>query len=317
MSEVTRVVMVGAGAIGSFYGAILKRAGCHVSVVLRSEYDIVQEQGFAIESPLGDLSYRPDAVYRDGDSLDGPAPDYVICCVKVLPDVDRAALIRPWVGQEEGQRTHVVLIENGIDIEREVAEALPEHPLISCLAFIAVSRVEPGRIEHKAFGSLTMGAWPEGISEDCETLAALFEAGGVNVKLSESVVAERWRKSLWNTPFNPLSVLAGGADTVTMLDTPGGEALARAMMAEVAAVAAAHGHPMPADAIDKNIAGTRKMPAYRNSMALDYLNGRPMEIEAILGNVVDIAHRLAVAVPRLETMRTALAIKAALGEQAE
>ena len=160
MSESTRVVVVGAGAIGSFYGAILKRAGCHVSVVLRSEYEAVKAEGFQIDSPLGDLSYRPDAVYRDGDTPEHEA-DYVICCVKVLPSIDRAALIKPWVGEN----TRIVLIENGIDIEREVADALPDNPVISCLAFIAVSRVAPGKIEHKAFGSLTMGAWPEGITD--------------------------------------------------------------------------------------------------------------------------------------------------------
>jgi len=312
MSDATRVVIVGAGAIGSFYGAILKRAGCHVSVVLRSEYDAVSEHGFSIDSPLGDLSYRPDAVYRDGDKPDA-APDYVICCVKVLPSVDRGALLKPWVGEN----TRIVLIENGIDIERAVADVFPDNTLISCLAFIAVSRAEPGRIEHKAFGQLTMGAWPEGITDDCRAIASLFEAGGVNIKLSGSVVAERWRKSLWNTPFNPLSVLAGGADTLTMLDTQGGEALARGLMAEVMAVAAADGHPMPEDAIDKNIAGTRKMPAYRNSMALDYINGRPMEIDAILGNVVAIAQRLGVAVPRLETMRAALAMREVLAARSE
>ncbi|WP_348765206.1 2-dehydropantoate 2-reductase [uncultured Salinisphaera sp.] len=304
MSQSTRVVVVGAGAIGSFYGAILKRAGCHVSVVLRSEYEAVKADGFQIDSPLGELSYRPDAVYRDGDTPEGEA-DYVICCVKVLPSIDRGALIKPWVGEH----TRIVLIENGIDIEREVADALPNNPIISCLAFIAVSRVAPGKIEHKAFGSLTMGAWPEGITDACRDIAERFEAGGIDVKLSDAVVGERWRKSLWNTPFNPLSVLAGGADTVTLLDTPGGEALARAMMAEVCAVAAADGHPMPEDAIDKNIAGTRKMPAYINSMALDYLNGRPMEIQAILGNVVALAEQHGVSTPRLTTMQVALAMR--------
>ena len=85
-----------------------------------------------------------------------------------------------------------------------------------------------------------------------------------------------------------------------------------ASMAE--AVAAADGHPLPDDAIDKNIAGTRKMPAYRNSMALDYLHGRPMEIQAILGNVVALAERYGVAVPRLSTMATILAMRDRLAE---
>ncbi|MES1926992.1 2-dehydropantoate 2-reductase [Salinisphaera sp. T31B1] len=304
MADKPSIVIIGAGAIGSFYGAILKRAGCAVSVVLRSEYDAVQDAGFVIDSPLGNLSYRPDRIYRDGETPD-QAPDYVICCVKVLPGIDRARLLSPWVG--EG--TRIVLIENGIDIEPEIARAFPEQALISCLAFIAVSRTAPGKIEHKAFGQLTMGAWPQGVSDDCRTLEALFVEGGIHIKLAEQVVGERWRKSLWNTPFNPLSVLAGGADTVTLLDSPGGERLAREMMAEVVAVAAADGHALPEDAIDKNIAGTRKMPAYRNSMALDYLAGRPMEIEAILGNVVALAERHGVDVPRLRTMHVALTMR--------
>ena len=68
MASKPHVLIVGAGAIGSFYGAILKRAGATVSVVLRSEYDVVAERGFHIDSPLGDLSYRPDHLYRDGET---------------------------------------------------------------------------------------------------------------------------------------------------------------------------------------------------------------------------------------------------------
>lgn len=304
MAEQPHVLIVGAGAIGGFYGAILQRAGARVSVVLRSDYAAVREAGFVIDSPLGDLSYRPDAVYRDGEAA-GIAPDYVLCCVKVLPEVDRAALIAPWVGPD----TCIVLIENGIDIEADIAAAFADNPLISGLAFIAVSRTGPGRIQHKAFGQLTLGAWPQGVSDACRALEALLVAGGIKVKLAEQVLAERWRKSLWNTPFNPLSILAGGADTLTMLDSPGGEALVRDLMAEVMAVAAADGHPLPADAIDRNIAGTRQMSAYRNSMALDYLAGRAMEIDAILGNVVALAEYHGVAVPRLRTLAAALAMR--------
>lgn len=305
MSDVPRIVIVGAGAIGAFYGAILQRAGARVAVVLRSDVDIVRERGFVIDSPLGDLSYVPDDVH-DVDAPGVPGADYVICCVKVLPDIDRAALIAPWLGPTSS----IALIENGIDIEPAVASALPEHPLISALAFIAVSRSGPGEIVHRAYGRLTLGAWPSGIGTEARRLAALFKAGGVDVKPSASIVRERWAKSLWNTPLNPISVLADGTDTVTLLDTPGGEALARAAMAEVMAVAAADGHALPEDAVERNIAATRRMPAYRNSMALDYRAGRALEIEAILGNVVAKAETLGVAVPRLHTLATLIAMRA-------
>ncbi|WP_370202934.1 ketopantoate reductase family protein, partial [Alloalcanivorax venustensis] len=295
----------GAGAIGSFYGAILKRAGCTVSAVVRSEYDAVKAHGFRFESPLGDISWKPDYLYKDGDRPDS-TPDYVILATKVLPGSDRAGLVRPWVG--EG--TNIVLIQNGLDIERELADAFPDNPIISCLAFIAVSRVAPGEIKHNAYGRLVMGRYPSGLDDHCQALRDLFVEGGIDIKLTEEVVRERWLKCVWNTPFNPLSVLANGADTYTMLDTPGGEKLVREMMQEVIDAAEADGHPLPPQIIDSNIDGTRKMPAYKNSMALDYLNDRPIELDAILGNVVAIAQKHGVPVPRLETMLAALRMRA-------
>ncbi|KAA1174331.1 2-dehydropantoate 2-reductase [Marinobacter salinexigens] len=307
MTSKPSILIVGAGAIGSFYGAILKKAGCRVSTVLRSEYDAVKANGITITSPLGDLSYQPDNVYRDGDTP-AETPDYLILCVKVLPGVDRVALVRPWMGEN----TRLVLIENGLDIERELAEAFPENPLISCLAFIAASRTAPGVVEHKAYGKLVMGSYPKGIDESCQALADLFIEGGIKITLSEQVVGERWRKCLWNTPFNPLSVIANGADTLSILDAEGGEDLIRTMIREVMAVAAAEGYPMDEKVIEENIDGTRGMPAYKNSMALDYLNGRPIERDAVLGNVVAIAKRHGIPVPHLNTVLVTLRIRAML-----
>ena len=307
MSNKPSILIVGAGAIGSFYGAILKKAGCPVSTVLRSEYDVVKADGIRISSPLGDLSYRPDHVYRDGDTPE-QTPDYLILCVKVLPGVDRAALVKPWMGSN----TRLVLIENGLDIERELADAYPDNPIISCLAFIAASRTEPGVVEHKAYGKLVMGRYPEGSDDNCRQLSQLFIDGGINIDLTEQVVGERWRKCLWNTPFNPLSVIANGADTATILDTEGGEELIRAMIREVMDVAAAEGYPMDEKVIEQNIEGTRKMPPYKNSMALDYLHGRPIEREAVLGNVVAIAQRHGIPVPHLNTVLVTLKMRARL-----
>ncbi|HEX5515905.1 MAG TPA: 2-dehydropantoate 2-reductase [Gammaproteobacteria bacterium] len=297
MSSPVNVLVIGAGAIGGFYGAILSRAGARVSVLARSDAAVLKERGYKIQSPLGDLSYRPAEVYASAEEITTP-PDYLIVALKVVEGVDRVGIIRPAVGPN----TAIVLIQNGIGIEQEVAEAFPNNPLISCLAFIAVSRIAPGELDHKAYGALTFGDYPKGAGKQAQRFAELLQAGGVESRLSEDVVAERWRKCVWNTPFNPASVLAGGADTQTLLTTAGGEELIRGFMEEVCATAAADGYPLPDGIIDGNIRSTLKMPAYHNSMALDFLNGREMEIEPILGNVVRIAERHGVPVPRLATM---------------
>lgn len=297
MASPTNVLIIGAGAIGGFYGAILNRAGARVSVVARSDVEVLRERGYTIKSPLGDLSFRPAEVHASAEGVTTP-PDYLIVALKVVEGVDRVGIIRPAVGPN----TTIVLIQNGIGIEKEVADAFPNNPLISCLAFVAVSRVAPGELDHKAYGALTFGDYPQGAGEQAKQFSELLQAGGVDGNLSDNVVGERWRKAVWNTPFNPASVLAGGADTQTLLTAPGGQELIESLMHEVCAVAAADGHPLPEGIVEGNIRSTLKMPAYHNSMALDFLNGRPMEIEPILGNVVRTAERLGVPVPRLATV---------------
>lgn len=294
------VLIVGAGAVGGFYGAILHRAGAAVSVVSRSDFDVVSRDGIRVDSTLGDLSYRPVAVYRSADDCAQP-PDYLVLTAKVVDGLDRAALIRGAVGPQ----TIIVLIENGVDIEAEIAKAFPANPLISAVAFIAVTRIAPAHLNHQAYGYLVLGDYPSGASEGTQAFAALLDKGGLEGnKVRDNVVRERWRKSLWNTAFNPTSVLAGGADTAVLLDTPGGEALIRSLMEEVCRVAEAEGQPLDQDKIEGILAQTRKMPPYKNSMAEDYLHGRPMEVEAILGNVVRLADKHGLAVPHLQSVYT-------------
>lgn len=297
-SESSRVLVVGAGAIGSFYGAILHRAGAEVSVVCRSDYDAVRQRGFRIRSrPLGDLSFRPACVHARVEELTTP-PDYLLLCVKVIDGVNRAELIAPAVGPD----TAIVLIENGIGIEREIAEAFPANTLISGLGMVGVSRTGPGEALHNHYGRLVLGDYPRGAGAQARRLGALLDAGGVTGELSEDVVTARWAKCLWNTAFNPLSVLGGGADTATMTASESTAGLLRALMAEVCAVAAADGHPLDEGLIDQYLERTRSFPGYRNSMAQDYLHGRPLELDAILGNVLRIAAERGVEVPRLDTV---------------
>ena len=257
----------------------------------------MRESGLTISSPLGDLSFRPRAVYASVEECVDP-PDYLVVALKVVDGIDRVAAIRPAVGPD----TTLVLIENGIDIEPEIAEAFPDNGLISGLAFTAATRVAPGRVEHKAYGHLVLGDYPRGAGPRARRFGALLDAGGAGGKVTEDVVRERWLKCVWNAAFNPVSVLAGGAGTRTILDAPGGEAFMSTLMEEVCRVAAAEGHPMPSALIPESLSKTRQMPDYKTSMAVDWLNGRPMEVEAILGNVVAMARRHRVAVPHLESV---------------
>jgi 2-dehydropantoate 2-reductase len=291
-------LILGAGAIGAFFGSALSRQGFEVSVVCRSDYELVKETGFHIRSPLlGEHRFKPTHVFSSAQHA-GTEHDFVLLTTKVLEGEDRAAFLRPVVGE----RTVIVLIQNGIDIEAQIQDAFAANELLSAVAFIAVSRSAPGEIHHQSAGSLTLGRYPHGISAAAHQIASAFEAAGVPCKTTEDIVKARWQKALWNATFNPISIMGGVLDTAIILRTEEDRRFVRTAMMEIAAVAAAAGYAIAPEVIDKLIAATRDMPPYKSSMALDFENGRPMELEAIIGNVVRAAREREVAVPILDAI---------------
>jgi 2-dehydropantoate 2-reductase len=293
-----RVLVLGAGAIGAFYGGVLARAGCEVSVVARADRDAVAAAGYRIDSTLGELSFRPAQTLRSAADYRGPA-DYLLVALKLVRGVDRVALIRPALAAT----SVILLVQNGIDIEDEVARAFPQHELLSGVAYAAVSRDAPGRVRHHSqFTRLVLGRYPRGASQSAERFAALLKKGGSSGAVTDDIVGARWQKCAWNAVFNPVSALGGGLGTRDILSAEEQIAFVRAAIGEVCAIAAADGHALAPDMADKTIEGTLRLPNYVSSMGQDWLAGRPMETEALVGNAVRIARRLGVAAPRLETL---------------
>jgi 2-dehydropantoate 2-reductase len=292
----SKVLIVGAGAIGGFYGALLAKAGAEVSVVCRSDYDQVKQHGFLIEShTLGTWTFAPSQVLNNAADFKGTA-DYILLCTKVIPSVDRVALIRPAVSAE----TALVFIQNGVEIEQEMLAAFPDNEIVSGLAFICCNRVKPGEILHLAYGRLALGNLPGAVSHKTTQLCELFKQSGIDCTATENIVTERWKKCVWNAPFNPLSVLSGGLPTLDILQSQ--EDFVRNIMQEVCNIAEACGHHMSSHIVNANIENTYAMPPYKTSMLLDYENGQPMETEAILGNAVRAAKRAGVASPHLDSV---------------
>ena len=292
-----RILVVGTGAIGGFYGGKLAQTGARVSTLCRSDYDIVSANGIAVSSVTGDFHFKPERVIRPVNEY-GPPPDYLIVGLKALPEVDTAEIIREAVGPE----TTIVLLQNGVEIEEPVAQAFEDNEIISGLAFICVTRTKPGKIDHVDFGRLIIGRYPSGNSKKAEALSKLFQQAGVTCAVTEDVVTDRWRKLVWNAPFNPISVLGGGADTKAIVESQESLDLVYRIMEEVCQIAEATGHPLPAGVIHQNLDGTRKMTPYKTSMLIDYEEKRPMEVEAILGNALRIAKRHEVNVPHMQSL---------------
>jgi len=300
-----KILIIGAGAIGSFYGSLLAKGGHHVAVLARSDYEMIKQHGIHIisDTALGHWHFMPAEVIKDQDSLSFE-PDVILLCTKVLKSLDRVALIRPFVGSN----TAIGLLCNGVDVEDSIQAAFKTHEIISGLAFICVTRTQPGTIWHQAYGHVALGNYPYGLSDKTVLLAEAIERAGVKALTTENIVSARWRKCVWNAVFNPLSVLGGGLNTQEMLVAL--DPIIRAIMTEVMMIAEGVGHPLDPCILEEQIEGTLKMPPYKTSMLLDYESGHEMEIEAILGNAVRAAQRVGVAHPHLETVYHLMTAKA-------
>jgi len=301
--KIQEVLLVGTGAIGGLYGGKLQQAGPRVSALCRSDIRVVKERGIRVSSPWGDFHFVPETVAGDAGDIQGH-PDVILVALKVLPEVPIPQIIGPAVGPE----TVICLIQNGVEIEQEIAVAFPANEIISGLAFVCVSRMAHGVIRHMDYGRLVLGKFPAGLSKKARELANLFESTGVPCTVSERVETDRWEKLVWNASFSPLSVLGGGVDTREILECGQGADLAREVMEEVCRLARANGHALADSVVEKNLEDTRKMKPYKTSMCLDFEAGRPMEVEAILGNAVRAARRVSLEVLRLEALYALLSL---------
>lgn len=303
-----KALVIGTGAVGSYFGFKLAQSGAEVSVLARSDYQQIRDHGIHLGTLAGDFHFQPKQVVRKASELvntesgEAEKPDYVMLCIKVVEDADRVGLLKDAVGPD----TAIVLISNGIDVEREVAEAFPDNEIISGLAFIGVTRTAPGRIHHEAYGNLSLGSYPSGVSEKTRRLSEAYQSAGVKCTATDNIATARWQKCVWNAAFNPISVLSG-LNTGDILAHQ--ELFVRRVMQEVHAIAAAVGHPLPDTLIDKSIHSTLKMPPYKTSMLVDFEAGRPLETEAILGNAVRAGQKAGVAIPRLEAVYALMKLK--------
>jgi len=304
-----RIVIAGAGAIGGYLGARLARAGADVVLFARGPHlRAMQERGLRVISPDGDFDVRP-AVAGDLGTI-GTA-DVVVLGVKAHSLTSLAPALRPLFGAN----TVVVSTQNGIPwwyfqnhggeldglrLERVdpggvIAASIEPRRVVGSLAYFATDIAEPGVIHHTEGNRISIGE-PDGSKSDrVRSLAEALIAAGFRCPISTRVRHEIWVKLLGNVAFNPISALTGG-----LLEEMARHAevsrLVREVMTETEAVAAKLGIELPIS-IDQRIAGAEKVGAHKTSMLQDYEAGRPMELEAVVGGVVELGERLGVAMP--------------------
>ncbi len=290
------MAIVGAGAIGLYYGARLAAAGEDVRFLLRSDYAAVKKDGIRVESVAGDLHLREVKALLTPAEI-GPV-DLVIVAWKATSNHLLAEVLPPLLHSG----TQVLTLQNGLGNCERIAEITGPERVLGALCFVCLNRLSPGLVSHTAGGRISVGEFTDTGEGRAPEIARRFSAAGVPADAAASLPEAQWKKLVWNIPFNGLAIAEGGVTTEDLLKVPGLEDEIRALMTEVVTAARAQGLTLEDSLIESNIERTRPMGPYRPSSMIDYVEGREVEYEAIWGEPLRRARKAGVAVPRLEEL---------------
>ena len=296
MGEFSKIAIVGTGAVGGYYGARLARSGADVRFLVRSDYAAVSERGLRVTLPDEAWTLYPVKSYVTAEDI-GPV-DLVVISLKATANGMLGSLLPPLL--REG--TAILTLENGLGCDELLAREFGEDRVIGGLCFIAVNRTAPGEIRCIHPGSISLAEYGRPVTPRLVELAELFLSAGVRAVTHDDLAELRWKKLVWNIPFNGLSIAAGGVTTDRILSDGLIEAEVRALMAEVIGAAAKFGYKIPLSFIDHQVATTRPIGPYQPSSLVDYLAGREVEVEAIWGEPLRRAQAVGAEMPRLEKL---------------
>lgn len=296
------IAVIGAGAVGGYYGARLAQAGHDVRFLLRRDLEAVRANGWRVFSPAGDFHLQ--RVTAAGSSAELGTVDWVICSLKATALEQARELVGPCLRED----TRILALMNGLGVEARFADWFGAGRIFGGMAFVCINRGEPGVIHHLDYGRVSLGNVLDDAAENSR-LEALLGGANIDTVVAPNLRYARWEKLCWNVPFNGLSVAGGGIGTQTILRSAELRATAETAMREVVAAGNADlaatnsGARLDAEeVVARMFALTETMGDYRTSMVIDYLNGAELEVEAILGNPVRRARELGVATPSMSAL---------------
>ena len=296
-TELGKIAVVGSGSIGLFYGARLAASGADVHFLMRSGFDEARKRGICAYSPdVGDIRIEQPKVFLEAHEI-GPC-DLVIISLKATANGSLERLLPPLLRE----KTALITLQNGLGNEEYLASLHGTERVLGGLCFVRLTRRTPASVDHFGHGMLSIGEFERLPLPRTRRVVEAFCESGVDAKLVHDLAAERWRKLVWNIPFNGLAVAEGGLSVDRILAIPALNARCRALMGETILAATALGHFIESEYADLQIKRTYPMGAYKPSTLVDWLAGKELEIEAIWGEPLRQATKAGLSVPNLESL---------------
>ncbi|MGO9453296.1 MAG: ketopantoate reductase family protein [Candidatus Binataceae bacterium] len=291
-----KILVMGAGAVGSYFGARLRAAGEDVTLCVRGEHlRAVRERGLEVKSIRGDLSVAIGAT----DNPREFAPyDLILFCVKAYDTDVAAAAIRGCLKPGGA----ILTLQNGVENEARLAAIFGREAIMGGNARVGVEIVAPGKLVHLSSGHIDFGEIDGSESERAKAIAEAFRRAGTMGELSRNIMMLRWDKLVWNGAFNTVATLTRRR-VGAILDDPEGLRLVCTLMREIIDVARAEGFTIGHERVDSYLEHSRKnLRELKTSTQQDFERGKRLEYEALAGAVVRAAHRHDIAVPAMESV---------------
>lgn len=312
-----RVLVFGTGGIGMVYSMILNRTGIDLACICRSNYAAAKEKGFIVNSTIFNCSetFHP-TIYssvEEATSGDDTPYDYILVTTKAFPRQTDNHSVQSLIAPIVSPLTAIVLIQNGIGVEQPYRDRFPHNPIISCVAYLPTTQTTPGVVHHTEVERLQLGTFPatevpKSHLDAAATFAAILQEGGATVEVYPDVQVARWRKLIGNASWNTICALSQCRDREFLRASPYATELVRGVMEEVVSVARAVGYASDIGMrdvimqVDRSAA--RNWPGVEPSMLADLRRDKPMEVDAIVGEVVYLGQKQGVSIPRLECLYT-------------
>ncbi len=288
-----KIGIVGSGAIGLYYGARLARSGEDVHFLARSDFDSIKENGIEVKLAKDSFVVNPVPVYDNVEAMG--VCDLVIVGLKTTANQNLPSLLDPLVGEN----TRILTLQNGLGSDSLIAERYGAAKVLGALCFVCLNRIAPGCVENTHLGSLAMGNYRRPADDFAKELGAKFKKAGIRCSVVDDLQLTQWKKLVWNIPFNGLAIAAGGVTTDVIMGDEGLQELAGELMEEIIAGAVALGMTMDSKMIATQMKVTLGMKAYKPSSLIDFMDGKPVEVESIWGEAYRQGKDAGVDMPRL------------------
>ena len=297
-----KILVMGAGAVGAYYGARLQASGEDVVFCARGEHlRALKEHGLEIKSAQGDLKLRLKATERPADF----APyDLILFAVKSY-DTEAGAKQLEGCLARDGT---IMTIQNGVENEEILCKYFPRDAVMGGNSRVGAEVVAPGKVLHTALGRIEFGELDGRESPRAQHIAEIFRRAGIFGELTADLKTIRWHKLMGNNSTNSVGTLSRST-LGQMLNDPDGYALVRTLMIETVIVGRAEGANMSEERVDPYLQALAKSPqimTIKPSTLQDLEKGKRLEYDGICGAVLRAARRHGIKVPATETVYTLL-----------